>query len=121
MIGWRCGNALPVGRVCRGLRVGGWAVAAVFEPPFTDAESLSGAALRLAENLVQATLPVAGAGVRVARVGNSSVRYEIGLVLADQAEAAARRLFVHVYVDRASRRPTPLPAPLRAVVEGWAG
>ncbi|MCZ8195299.1 MAG: acyl-CoA thioesterase [Brevundimonas sp.] len=61
------------------------------------------------------------AGVRVARVGNSSVRYEIGLFREDEAEAAAEGLFVHVYVDRASRRPTPLPAPLRAVVEGWAG
>ena len=62
MIGYRCGNALPLGRVCRGLRVGNWAVAAVFEPPFGDAESLSGAALRLAEELVQATV---GAAVSV--------------------------------------------------------
>lgn len=83
MIGWRCGNALPVGRVCRGLRVGGWAVAAVFEPPFTDAESLSGAALRLAEDLVQATLPVAGAGVRVAGLAPS------GRPIASIAGAAA--------------------------------
>jgi len=59
------------------------------------------------------------AGVRVARVGASSVRYEIGLFRGDEDEAAAEGLFVHVYVDRASRRPTPLPAPLRAVVEGW--
>lgn len=61
------------------------------------------------------------AGVRVARVGNSSVRYEIGLFREDEAEAAAEGLFVHVYVDRATRRPTPLPGPLRAVVEGWGG
>ncbi len=61
------------------------------------------------------------AGVRVARVGNSSVRYEIGLFREDEDEAAAEGLFVHVYVDRATRRPTPLPTPLRAVVEGWGG
>jgi acyl-CoA thioester hydrolase len=60
------------------------------------------------------------AGVRVARAGNSSVRYEIGLFREDEDEAAAEGLFVHVYVDRATRRPTPLPTPLRAVVEGWA-
>lgn len=60
------------------------------------------------------------AGVRVARVGASSVRYEIGLFREDEDEAAAEGLFVHVYVDRATRRPTPLPAALRAVVEGWA-
>lgn len=71
MIGYRCGNALPLGRVCRGLRVGGWAVAAVFEPPVGDAESLSGAALRLAEELVQATLPATDAVVRVAGLAPS--------------------------------------------------
>lgn len=57
------------------------------------------------------------AGLRVARVGSSSVRYEIG-VFADEAESAcAQGHFVHVYVDRATRRPTPLPAPLRAALE----
>ena len=49
------------------------------------------------------------AGLRVARIGTSSVRYEIGLFAADAPLSAASGHFVHVYVDRASRRPTPLP------------
>jgi acyl-CoA thioester hydrolase len=52
------------------------------------------------------------AGIRVARLGNSSVRYEIGLFGQD-GEAAAEGFFVHVYVDRATRRPVALPAELR--------
>jgi acyl-CoA thioester hydrolase len=56
-------------------------------------------------------------GLRVVRIGRSSVRYEIG-VFADAAEtAAAQGHFVHVYVDRATSRPTELPAPLRAALE----
>lgn len=57
------------------------------------------------------------AGLRVARLGNSSVRYEIGLFRNDDATAAAQGHFVHVYVDRGSRRPTPLPPDLRAALE----
>ena len=57
------------------------------------------------------------AGLRVAHLGTSSVRYEIG-VFADEAQTAcAQGHFVHVYVDRATRRPTPLPAPLRTALE----
>jgi acyl-CoA thioester hydrolase len=57
------------------------------------------------------------AGVAVTQLGTSSVRYELGL-FADAAErSAARGEFTHVYVDRASRRPVPLPAALRAVLE----
>jgi len=59
------------------------------------------------------------AGVRVARIGRSSVRYEVGLFGDDAPEAAAAGHFVHVYVDRATRRPVPLPEPLRRVLEGW--
>ena len=57
------------------------------------------------------------AGIRVARIGSSSVRYEVGLFAAGEAFAAACGHFVHVYVDRASRRPMPVPAPLRSVLE----
>ena len=57
------------------------------------------------------------AGLRVARLGTSSVRYEIGLFRNDAAEAAAEGFFVHVYVDRATRRPAPLSAGLRATLE----
>ena len=59
------------------------------------------------------------AGVRVARIGRSSVRYEIGLFRGDADAASAEGFFVHVYVDRATRRPVALPEPLRAVLEGW--
>ena len=55
--------------------------------------------------------------LRVARIGNSSVRYEIGIFRAGEAAPAAEGHFVHVYVDRATRRPTALPAPLRAALE----
>ncbi|HEX7813166.1 MAG TPA: thioesterase family protein [Burkholderiales bacterium] len=60
---------------------------------------------------------VVHAGLRVAKLGNSSVRYEIGLFRNEDRNAAAQGHFVHVYVDRASRRSTPLPADLRAVLE----
>jgi acyl-CoA thioester hydrolase len=57
------------------------------------------------------------AGLRVAQVGRSSVRYDIGLFVQGQALTAARGHFVHVYVDRASRRATPLPDKLKKVLE----
>ncbi len=56
------------------------------------------------------------AGLRVARLGTSSVRYEIGLFREDDADASAQGHFVHVYVERRSRRPTPLPVALRAAL-----
>lgn len=56
------------------------------------------------------------AGLRVAHLGRSSVRYEIGLFRNDADLAAAQGHFVHVYVDRASSRPVPLPEPLRAAL-----
>ena len=58
------------------------------------------------------------AGIRVARLGTSSVRYEVGLFDARGETAAAEGFFVHVYVDRTTRRPAPLPAQLRAFLEG---
>ena len=58
------------------------------------------------------------AGVRVARIGTSSVRYEIGIFRNDDETAAAQGYFVHVYVDRASNRPVPaLPQALREVLQ----
>ncbi len=53
------------------------------------------------------------AGLRVAKLGNSSVRYEVGLFRGDDETAAAQGHFVHVYVDRATRRPVSLPPALR--------
>jgi acyl-CoA thioester hydrolase len=60
------------------------------------------------------------AGIRAAKLGTSSVRYEIGLFAGGEPEAAAEGFFVHVYVDRATRRPVPLPVPLRAALEAIA-
>ena len=61
------------------------------------------------------------AGVRVARIGTSSVRYEIGLFAEGNDLCAARGHFVHVYVDRHSRRPVPaLPTSLSSVLETLA-
>ena len=57
------------------------------------------------------------AGLRVAHLGSSSVRYEIGLFAAGEPLSAAGGHFVHVYVDRDSRRPVPLPEALRAALE----
>lgn len=57
------------------------------------------------------------AGIRVAHLGRSSVRYEIGLFVAGEALTAAKGHFVHVYVDRATRRPVGLPPPLQSVLE----
>ena len=56
------------------------------------------------------------AGLRVAHRGTSSVRYEIGLFRAGDDEAAAEGHFVHVFVDRDTRRPTPIPAGMRAAL-----
>ena len=53
------------------------------------------------------------AALRVAHVGRSSVRYEIGLFRGDEPEAAAAGHFVHVYVDRATRRSMPIPDEVR--------
>ncbi len=53
------------------------------------------------------------AGLRVAKLGTSSVRYEIGLFLNGDETAAAEGYFVHVYVDRATNRPVPVPDKFR--------
>ncbi|QNN55592.1 acyl-CoA thioesterase [Diaphorobacter ruginosibacter] len=53
------------------------------------------------------------AGLRVSRLGSSSVRYEIGLFAQGEPMSAAVGHFVHVYVDRETRRPTTLPEKLR--------
>lgn len=53
------------------------------------------------------------AGLRVAHLGRSSVRYELGLFVEGREEAIAQGHFVHVYVDRGSQRPVELPDGLR--------
>lgn len=56
-------------------------------------------------------------GLRVARIGNSSVCYELGIFRKGENTPLAEGHFVHVYVDRQSRRPASLPAPLRAALQ----
>lgn len=56
------------------------------------------------------------AGIRVARLGTTSVRYEIGLFRDESDTASAQGHFVHVYVDRSTNRPVPLPDALRAAL-----
>lgn len=57
------------------------------------------------------------AGLRVAHMGKSSVRYEVGLFVQGEPLTAARGHFVHVYVDRLTRRPVSLPHKLKVVLE----
>lgn len=58
------------------------------------------------------------AALRVAHVGRSSVRYEVALFAEGSASAAAQGHFIHVYVDRETRRPVAdLPAALRLALE----
>ena len=56
------------------------------------------------------------AGIRVARIGNSSVQYEVGLFRNDDVQIAAAGRFTHVYVERASGKPVPVPDAVRAVL-----
>ncbi|MFG1364812.1 acyl-CoA thioesterase [Xanthobacter versatilis] len=57
------------------------------------------------------------AGMRVAKLGSSSVRYQIALFQGEDPRAAAQGHFVHVYVDRASQKPVPIPDPVRALLQ----
>ena len=56
------------------------------------------------------------AGIRVARLGNSSVRYDIALYRNDDVIPCAAGHFVHVYVERSSNRPVPIPVAVRNVL-----
>lgn len=57
------------------------------------------------------------AGLRVAHIGNSSVRYEIALFREGDAQPAALGWFVHVFVARATRQPQALPDRIRASLQ----
>ena len=56
-------------------------------------------------------------GIRVAKLGNSSVRYEVGVFREEEEEVSAQGHFVHVYVGRDTRRPVALPDKLRTVLQ----
>ncbi len=64
---------------------------------------------------------VVDAGLRVGKLGRSSVRYEIGLFRAGDEEPAADGHFVHVFVDRVSRRPIPIPPAVRSALDRLLG
>lgn len=58
------------------------------------------------------------AGLRVTKIGRSSVRYEVGIFRNEPTdELVALGYFVHVFVDRARRRPVPIPERIRAALE----
>ena len=65
------------------------------------------------------------AGLALEKLGNTSVIYRIGLFRNDETEPAAIGRFVHVYVDSTTRRPVPVPAPIRAALtalrDGYIG
>jgi acyl-CoA thioester hydrolase len=56
------------------------------------------------------------AGIRVAKLGTSSVRYEVG-IFGDGELTAAKGHFIHVYVDQVTRKPVALPPELKKVLE----
>lgn len=58
------------------------------------------------------------AGLRVERLGRTSVTYHIAIFREGEARAAAAGRFVHVYVDASTQRPVAIPAPTRAALEG---
>jgi len=57
------------------------------------------------------------AGLRVGKLGDSSVRFEIGIFRQGEDEASAAGHFVHVFVERATNTPTPIPGQIRAALE----
>jgi len=63
---------------------------------------------------------VVTAGIRVGRIGNTSVRYEIGLFRNEDVETSAQGFFVHVYVNRITRKPQPLSVKFRELLEAAA-
>jgi acyl-CoA thioester hydrolase len=60
---------------------------------------------------------VLNAGLRVERLGTSSVIYQIALFQEHDEEPCAVGRFVHVYVDRTTRRPVPIPLMIRQALE----
>ena len=60
---------------------------------------------------------IVDAGLRVSKLGNSSVTYEIALFRQGDEEPAATGHFVHVWVDRTTGRPTPVPPAMRAALQ----
>lgn len=56
-------------------------------------------------------------GIRVAKLGNSSVRYEVGVFRNDEDHGSAQGHFIHVYVSRDERRPVAIPDTMQTVLQ----
>ena len=56
-------------------------------------------------------------GLRITQLGKSSVRYEIAIFIEGESEPAATGHFIHVFVNRETRRPVPIPASIRVAME----
>ncbi|RJL32744.1 acyl-CoA thioesterase [Bailinhaonella thermotolerans] len=66
----------------------------------------------------EATFPeVIRVGLRVGRLGRSSVRWELGLHRSSDGVLIAEGDFTHVFCDRVTRRPVPIEGPMRAAME----
>lgn len=61
---------------------------------------------------------VISAGLRIEKLGSSSVVFRVGLFTGDNEKTSAHGKFVHVHVDRTTRRPTPISEQKRAVLSG---
>ncbi|HEV2608843.1 MAG TPA: thioesterase family protein [Noviherbaspirillum sp.] len=57
------------------------------------------------------------AGLRVAKLGNSSVRYEVAIFRENEERASAQGHFIHVYVDRDTRKPSTVPDAMRQLLQ----
>jgi acyl-CoA thioester hydrolase len=55
-------------------------------------------------------------GLRVGKLGNSSVRYELAIFKQGETLASAAGYFVHVFVNRETQRPVPMPERIRAAL-----
>jgi acyl-CoA thioester hydrolase len=58
-------------------------------------------------------------GVAIGKIGNSSLRYELAIFKQGQSQAAAQGHFVHVFVNRESRKSTAIPADMREVLSHY--
>ncbi len=100
--------------------INGWYLeAGLLDMPATDALFLvvENAAQFFSE--IRFPAPVS-AGIRVERLGSSSVTYDIGLFVPGRNEACARGRYTHVLVDAQTRRPTPIEGHRRAALETLA-
>lgn len=85
---------------------------------FSDGEIVGFARQSHCEYLKPIAFPdVIDAGLRVGHLGNSSVRYEVGIFKQGEDDPAAQGHFVHVFVDRASGQPTRITGQLREAMQ----